>query len=121
MLTVIPREFSVDEVLPFSGADAPERVYEGFRVWMDSLRYQVFKQSTRCAGCGVEGTVFLLQRSSDKHAADRAHFNLYARVEGKLVLMTKDHIHPRSKGGRDVLSNLRTMCFPCNHAKGASV
>lgn len=123
MVTVSPREFTIEEVLPFVGPRAPERVYEGFRVRMDSLRYQVFLRGTRCADCGVEGTVFLLQRE-ESHAEqppDRAHFNLYARTAKGLVLMTKDHVHPRSKGGLDRVENLRTMCFPCNKAKGATL
>jgi 5-methylcytosine-specific restriction protein A len=30
-----------------------------------------------------------------------------------------DHIRPRSKGGSDELSNLRTLCSGCNLSKGA--
>jgi 5-methylcytosine-specific restriction endonuclease McrA len=32
--------------------------------------------------------------------------------------LTLDHWVPRSKGGRHTYENLRTMCRPCNHAKG---
>lgn len=31
-----------------------------------------------------------------------------------------DHIRPHSKGGRDIPSNLQTLCQACNLAKGAS-
>lgn len=37
---------------------------------------------------------------------------------GKEVLMTKDHIIPKSKGGADDISNYQTMCERCNEAKG---
>ena len=37
---------------------------------------------------------------------------------GDEILMTKDHILPRSKGGIDDISNYQTMCKPCNEAKG---
>jgi len=30
------------------------------------------------------------------------------------VLLNVDHITPRSKGGTDVMSNLRTLCQPCH-------
>lgn len=47
------------------------------------------------------------------------HLNLYAIDEnGKEVLMTKDHIIPKSKGGADDISNYQTMCERCNEAKG---
>jgi 5-methylcytosine-specific restriction endonuclease McrA len=30
---------------------------------------------------------------------------------------TRDHVHPRSRGGRDVLANVVTACAPCNQRK----
>ena len=47
----------------------------------------------------------------------RPHFNLYAELDGYIVLMTKDHIVPRSKGGKNMLENYQTMCCLCNSAK----
>lgn len=35
--------------------------------------------------------------------------------------LTMDHIHPWSRGGRDTMDNLQTLCMPCNRAKGATV
>jgi hypothetical protein len=35
--------------------------------------------------------------------------------------LTLDHIHPYSLGGADTYDNLRTLCRPCNSAKGARV
>lgn len=52
---------------------------------------------------------------------DSYHFNLYALKEnGHEVLMTKDHIIPKCKGGGLSLSNLQTMCHKCNQKKGDS-
>lgn len=33
--------------------------------------------------------------------------------------LTRDHIIPRSRGGRDVWENCATACRTCNHTKGA--
>jgi len=120
--TVGTREYTVEEVLSLATTERrAESVFEGYRVRLDSLRYQVFKQGRVCARCGLAGTFFLLQHATDGGPEDRAHFNLYARrSDGELVLMTKDHTHPQSKGGRDHVSNLRTMCFPCNLKKADS-
>lgn len=118
------REYTVDEVLAIASTsweqDAEDAVFEGFRVKRDSQRYQLFKQGRTCVRCGLEGTVFLLQRNmKDKtQPPDRAHFNLFGRTpDGELVLMTKDHIVPKSKGGKNNASNYQTMCFTCNYTK----
>lgn len=68
-----------------------------------------------CAKCGIIGTKFLLQRHEGN---SRPHFNLFAVKDDELILMTKDHIVPKSMGGNNHLSNLQTMCGPCNHEKG---
>jgi len=46
------------------------------------------------------------------------HFNLYGEENGRLVLMTKDHILAKSQGGQDELNNYATMCSTCNNLKG---
>ena len=88
-------------------------------VWMNSQRYHVFRTSLKCVECGIRGQYFALERE-EKHAPNIGHFNLYAvDHSGQEVLMTKDHIVPRSKGGRNWLSNYQTMCATCNTKKGA--
>lgn len=120
--TVSPREYSVEEVLDHVTATETERTYDGYRVRMNSLRYHVFLRGRTCPVCKAEGTVFLLQRNDGdtNQPPDRAHFNLYARVGDDLVLMTKDHVVPRSRGGKDRLDNLVAMCVTCNSAKGSA-
>lgn len=108
-------------------------IFDGDAIPMISLRYQVFARSRFCVCCGIEGTYFAKERSARKiknrknsdeiffQATTPAwHFNLYATAfDGKEILMTKDHIVPRSEGGTDSLSNLQTMCKPCNNKKGS--
>ena len=101
-----------------------DREYDGYVARMGSLRYHTFRRSTRCAQCGLEATHFLLQTAPwmNTNPPNRAHFNLYAEVpDGEAILFTKDHIKPRSKGGPDKLSNLQTMCRPCNTKKSDKV
>jgi len=88
-------------------------------VWISlaGRRYRVFAYSgTTCVACGIEAQYFALER--DTHAT-KYHMNLYAvSSRGGEVLMTRDHIQPRSKGGNDALSNQQTMCIYCNMRKG---
>ena len=47
--------------------------------------------------------------------------NLYRCVRcGTHIDLTVDHIHPERHGGTLDLSNLQTLCRPCNSSKGAS-
>ena len=49
------------------------------------------------------------------------HFNLYFIDGDNYVLMTKDHILPHSKGGKDVIDNYQTMCEICNNIKAHNI
>lgn len=91
--------------------------FDGDLIKGNSQRYQTFfTKGCKCAACGIEGKYF----AEERHLKDKTyHLNLYAiDNEGHEVLMTKDHIIPKSKGGIDDISNYQTMCQPCNRAKG---
>lgn len=87
-----------------------------------SLRYDVFKKSTKCVSCGIEGTFFakeIAKKQLENNPNNKYHFNLYAKIGESEIMMTKDHIKPVCKGGSNNLSNLQTMCKPCNEKKGS--
>lgn len=88
----------------------------GGRVKPKGHRYVLFQtQGTDCITCGAVGAYFALE----SHTADiQPHFNLYAiNSEGKSVLMTKDHVKPRAKGGPNAQENYQPMCVDCNGKK----
>lgn len=112
----------LEEVLPFVVFDCRDRrsqrkEYFGQRVKMASDRLRCFaKHGTKCVHCGIEGKFFAVER----HFAENSgyHLNLYAVKDGEEVLMTKDHIVPLAKGGKNRLKNYQTMCTDCNIEKG---
>lgn len=111
--------FDPEDVFPFITVEDSKREYrigdEIYEVRMNSERYHVFKSNPYCVACGLQGTRMLL----DKNPGDLTpHFNFYAVENDRLVLMTKDHILPKSKGGNDELSNYSTCCAICNNLKG---
>ena len=124
------KKYSVQEVFQMIGEEylnrdtdskkclADDIEVDGYKVHPISLRYMTFYQKgAKCVCCGKEGTYFQLDADRNGDNADfRRHFNLYAD-DG--TLMTKDHIIPKSKGGVNRVSNMQTMCAPCNKAKGA--
>lgn len=83
----------------------------------NSQRLQTFfTKGIKCSCCGIEGKYF----AKEKRPKDVSyHLNLYAvDKSGNEVLMTKDHIVPKSKGGKDYIDNYQTMCVRCNKEKG---
>lgn len=96
-----------------------------FEVKVSSLRLELFRQNPKCVDCHRVGHLWILEAH---HRFEPPHLNLYhvgdEDPEHKnlsrdgLVLMTKDHIIPRSKGGPTSLVNLQTMCSICNGKKG---
>lgn len=118
------KKYGVEEVLVHVRGNTNVRnkklLYEEFdgdQVKIRSDRLLLFKRKgTKCVGCGIEGAHFIKEKNpSDRHW----HFNLYGVTpDGEEVLMTKDHIKPKSKGGKDALYNYQTMCITCNGEKG---
>ncbi len=117
----------ITEVLPFvvftpkelSAQSHPEamKMIHGDLINMTSLKLQTFAESgTRCKICGCKGEYFAKEKYPDK---PHFHLNLYALKDGQEVLMTKDHILPVAKGGRDRLNNFQTLCYDCNKKKAS--
>mgnify|MGYP001955379290 FL=1 len=52
----------------------------------------------------------------------KEHFNctcVYCGHTYELHQLTLDHVHPRSKGGEDISSNVVPACTKCNQDKGS--
>ena len=96
-------------------------MFDGDEIKSTSQRYQVFfTKGLRCVACGIEGKFFAKEKGHGS-SQDRYHLNLYAINENdEEVLMTKDHIIPKSLGGKNTLDNLQPMCQFCNSRKGSS-
>jgi hypothetical protein len=112
-------EFDLDEVMPYITEHESKKDYQvgehTYTVRMNSDRYFVFKSNPRCVACGLDGSKMIL----DMNPGDQSpHFNLYAVEDGRYVLMTKDHILAKARGGTDELYNYQTMCCTCNNLKG---
>lgn len=88
---------------------------QDYRCWLDSIRLRMFlEKGISCVKCGCVGEYYLAEFNGNIHPC----LNLYA--SGRM-LMTKDHIFPRSKGGSNRLDNLQTMCTRCNQMKSDTI
>jgi len=93
--------------------------FDGNPIKMYSQRYVLFKRKgIQCVKCSIKGKYFAME----KHRNDPSyHFNLYGiDNKGKEVMITKDHIKAKSRGGRNTQSNYQVMCSKCNEEKGAN-
>lgn len=90
----------------------------------NSQRYKLFfTKGCTCVKCGLKANYFALERDSKSFGnTNRYHFNLYGvDQDGNEILFTKDHIIPRSRGGKNRVENYQTMCCICNVAKGSKL
>lgn len=117
-----------EELLPFIGFGRGEQKllstpHGNYYPIVNSRKLELFKRSPKCTGCGLYGQIWILQ--SHKKLGDseqRPHLSLYAiNRSDQLIMMTQDHIYPRSAGGADGIQNLQTMCNDCNQRKGNSL
>lgn len=118
MLEQKGRQYSLEEVLS-KVAFSSRKIkcdFDGDPITMSIEKLKLFAlKGVTCADCGVVGEFFLKERIPN---ASNYSFTLYAEKDGHYVEMTKDHIIPKSEGGRDCLDNYRPMCKSCNHKRG---
>jgi hypothetical protein len=74
----------------------------------------------KCWCCGIEADRWIVEKHP-KDLVGRPTLNLYASGPTGVVLMTRDHIIPKSLGGIDDNANLRPGCTDCNGHRGNEI
>jgi len=120
-------EFTIDDVISKLSSKSSsiklQSSINGLNYKLILLRYtskpklKTFIKGTNCVCCGLEGKRFVLMQKQ-KHI--QPSLQLFSEYDNKSVLMTIDHIIPKSKGGINRSSNYQTMCSNCNSIKGNS-
>jgi len=93
-----------------------------FKVKINSKRLICLFKNNICCFCGKQGVFWILE----SHIEEKPHLNLYSydpdyQFNDGLILMTRDHIIPSSKGGADNLNNSQTLCELCNTQKADKI
>lgn len=116
------------DVLPFVNRGLMDFVgndKKTYRVQIGHRDIRTFARQPACVQCGLKGSKFLLfpsnavMRHKDKRSGRLVFMG--TKDNGEDVLMTIDHIQPRSKNGSNSLKNLQTMCRICNMEKGDKI
>jgi hypothetical protein len=112
-------EVPIQKVFDLIGQENSKLEVDGkqYKIRLTSSRFKTFKESLSCASCGLTATKAFIEKCPQDVSP---LVNFYAEEDGKLVLFTRDHIHPKSKGGKNIYSNYQTMCSTCNNLKGNS-
>lgn len=114
--------YAIEDVHKHVNIDSTKKdivMFDGDPIKMGSDRYKTFKfKGLKCVCCDLVGSFYAKERFTRHSKIESYHFNLYAiDKNGNEILMTKDHITPKSKGGPDNIENYQPMCSPCNTEK----
>ena len=109
------RRFKLEEVLKHIGKSRWKVWANSKLIWvpMKNQRMLLLGRSQECACCGLNATHFWLEHSGCKPP----HLNMYGMNGQKEVMLTCDHIHPKSKGGQTKADNTQLLCSVCNSLK----
>lgn len=114
-------KYSITEVFEYLNAsprNGQKINFHGDMIHIRVPRMLVFRyHGIKCVRCGMLGAFF----AKEQYGENEPHLNLYGFDKyGDEILMNKDHIKPKSKGGINHLYNMLPMCSVCNNNKADS-
>lgn len=117
----IYKKYTFDEVYEsLKNNTIPDKIIYHDKDFKDSLkRINIIKElidrdGAYCQNCKLEPKYF----ASGKDKSNRWHLDLYGEKDNEIHMLTIDHVHPKSKGGKNEISNYQLLCKICNEEKG---
>ena len=116
-------KFKPSHILPFINKKRGKINLHGITFNFYSRYLIAFKyKGIICAGCGITTQHVYLEHHNKKDKPGIYNLKLYGvDANNNEILMTMDHIIPKSKGGTDNLKNIQPMCNTCNQDKGNKI
>jgi len=105
---------TVKEILGHIASGQEQAWLNGFPVGLTSVRLRTYLKGTECVHCGLRASFFAVEVNTGS-----PHLNLYGLNDrGHAVMMTSDHIVPKSRGGdKNDVANRQCLCTKCNGKK----
>jgi len=118
------KEYSIDEIFQAIEKDTiPDPIIYSKKDYNDSktrvkiLKELIDRDGCRCQDCKEVATYFAMGKDNGGYW----HLDLYSKREGEHYMFTIDHIHPKSKGGKNHIDNYQLLCKVCNEDKSDTV
>lgn len=121
-VNIFYKELSIQEGYNLLAIPRDERNIDGMRVSSPSgaALYHHCRENNIplvCHFCGVKASLWIIRhQQNDTNKPPVMDLFCYTS-KNNLVMMTRDHIVPKSWGGLDDVQNLRCACEPCNRAR----
>lgn len=121
-MLIFYKEVSLEEGFKILSNPKGQRIVNGKDVSAPSglrLFSHLYNSNSKmvCWCCGLEANIFVLNKGKND-VVSKPVLDLFSKAGQEYILMTRDHIIPKSFGGVDDNSNLRIGCGPCNHTRG---
>jgi hypothetical protein len=100
-----------------------DEFYIKYPQYKNRLSWQVYRaKGYTCLRCGLTGDKAALWTDLKDGDPRSVHTDLVGfDKDGDIFMITRDHIHPRSKGGPTNIENLQPLCSLCNARKSDRV
>lgn len=118
------KEYSIEEIFESVEKDLiPDPIIYSKKDYNDSkTRVKIMKQlierdGCECKECKEKPTYFALGKDNGGYW----HLDLYSKRDDEPYMFTIDHVHPKSKGGKNHIDNYQLLCKICNEDKSDTV
>ena len=111
------KHFTLEQIIPLLSKHKESFTINDkeYVVYLGKSTQKLFAGSQVCVNCGRTGTHFRLYH--DPKQSIPKFINSMCLFSDDNMLMTADHIVPRSAGGLTHSINLQVMCLKCNQKK----
>ena len=121
---VIYKKYEIEDIFKELENDAlPDKLIYGENDYKDSVRRAqiirdlIKRDGNKCLRCDTVPRYFAL----GKDKIGRWHLDLYGGEIDDDHMFTIDHVHPKSRGGSNMMENYQLLCKICNEDKSDSI
>lgn len=121
----IYKEYSIDDI--FQSIEEKDTIpdpiiyskkdYRDSRARIKIIKHLIERDGCKCMECNEKPTYFALGKDNGGYW----HLDLYSNMHDSHYMYTIDHIHPKSKGGKNHVDNYQLLCKVCNEDKSDKV